>query len=149
MFVYLYLVLGRVPATVTSTPSGIQTNIQHPLRPFLTLTTCACGMTTHDCTLTRIAMFVYFSPPYMPHERRPLRMTTFGGREGRIGNIAWEDRGFERIPSNVGTSGMETVLPGPENASAASCGLGLSESVKWRAEQAQEVLRQGMVWSTR
>jgi hypothetical protein len=44
MFVYLYLVLSRVPAAVTSIPSGVQTNLQHPRR----------------------LMFVYFSPPTMP-----------------------------------------------------------------------------------
>ena len=58
MFVYLYIVLGRVPAAVTSIPSGVQTNVQHLLRPFLTFTTCAYEMTMHDCILTWIAMFV-------------------------------------------------------------------------------------------
>jgi hypothetical protein len=65
MFFYLCLSLGRVPAAMTTIPSGVQTNIQ-PLRPFLIFTTCTHGMTTHDRTLTRIVMFVYFSPPNMP-----------------------------------------------------------------------------------
>ena len=88
MFVCLYLVLGRVPAAVTSIPSGVRTNVQHPLGPFLTFTTCACGMTTHDCTLTQMAMFIYFSLPNMPHECRPVLTTAFGWRENRFGNVA-------------------------------------------------------------
>jgi hypothetical protein len=99
MFVHLYLVLDRVPPAVTSVPSAVQinlpTNVRHALRLFFRLTICACGMTTHDCTLTRIAMFVYSSPLNMPHECRLVRITMFGGRKGRIGNVAWEDSRLE------------------------------------------------------
>ena len=94
VFVYLYLVLGCLPAAVINMPSVVQinllTNDPHVLRLFFTFVICACGMTVHNCTLTRIAMFVYFSPLNMPSGT-----TTFRGRRGCIGNVGCEDSELE------------------------------------------------------
>jgi len=80
---------------------------------FLTFTIGTYGMTIRDYMLTQIAISVFFL--YLHISR-----TNNGGsgrnleREDRIGNVAWEDSGFERMLFSDGMGGMEVVLSEPE-----------------------------------
>ena len=74
-----------------------------------------------------------FSPPNMPHECQPVP-TTFGGREGRIGNTVRKVNGLE-----MRGLAMEWVVWRRfylnKNTSAASNGLGPLESLEAQGEK--------------
>jgi hypothetical protein len=70
MFVYLHLVLGPVPAALTSKPLAVQI-MSDVLCAFLTFTIGAYGKTIRNYMLTQIAIFIFFLlPPHIRHESR-------------------------------------------------------------------------------
>ena len=73
-------------------------------------------MTIRDYTLTRIAIFVFFSFTSTYPTRIPAGTDRYGRleREDRIGNVAWEGSGFKRMSFSDGMGSMEVVLSEPE-----------------------------------
>ena len=69
------------------------------------------AITIHDYMLTRIAIFVFFSPN-IPHNSRAVRTTMFREREN--GEHCLGGQRFERMSFSDGMGGMEAVLSEPE-----------------------------------
>jgi len=129
--------LDRVSAVLTSIASAVQINVRRAL----------CFPHVHNRypwdDNTRLHASVFFLYLHISRTNHGWYGRNLE-REDRIGNVAWEDSGFERMLFSDGMGGMEVVLSEPECQSSPPGALGVDGSGKEKARD-RRALRQGVV----
>jgi hypothetical protein len=107
MFVYLHLVLGPVPAALTSITSAVQINVRRALLSSRSQSVPMRSQYATTCLLKSSSSSFFF---YLRVSRTNPGWYGRLEREDRIGNDAWEGSGFEGMPFSDGMGSMEVVL---------------------------------------